>query len=81
MLFIIWLRLEHKLLFFVHKRYFLNVISSETATTSLDFSILLVFFFNDGFLEVIEAIPEKLLEGLSYLVLRYIVLGIFIEQI
>ena len=81
MLFIVWLRLQQKLLFFVQERYFVDVISSESAATPLDFSILLLFFLFDRFLEVIEAIPEKLFEGLSYLFLRYIALGFIVEQI
>ena len=81
MLFVVCLRLQLKLLFFVHERYFVDVISSEAAATSLDLSVLLLFLFNDGFLEVIEAVPEKPFERLSYLLLRYFSLSIFIEQI
>ena len=81
MLFIVWLRLQQELLFFVHERNSLDVISSKSAAAPLNISILLLFFLLDRLLEVVEAIPEKLFEGLPYLVLRYSALGIFVEEI
>lgn len=81
MLFIVWLRLQQKLLFFVHERDSLDVISSESAATPLNIRILLLFFLLNRLLKVVEAIPEKLFEGLPNLVLRYSVLSIFVEEI
>ena len=81
MLFIVWLRLQHKLLFFVHERNFLDVISSESAATPLNISIFLILFLLHRLLEVVEAIPEKLFEGLPYFFVRYSVLSFFVEEI
>ena len=81
MLFIVWLRLQQKLLFFVNERNSLDIISSESTATPLNFCILLLFFLLNRLLEVVEAIPKKLFEGLSYLVLRYSLLGILIEEV